>query len=190
MVSVKEYAKSRGVTIQAVHQQMSRKRNSEKLVGHVQIIEGVKYLDEEATAILDESRKKTPVVIIDDQKDQLIQELKDNLKRKEDYIAILEAAAIVKQEQITTLEEKQLQIEQKKQEEIDTAVKAAVKEKSEEYKEQVADLQEEHKKMLEEQGIVHEQAIESLKKSHEAELEAERSRKLTVGEAIRRIFGK
>lgn len=125
MISVKEYAKSRGVTIQAVHQQMSRKRNSEKLEGHVQIIDGVKFLDEEAEVILDESRKKTPVVIIDDAKDERIAELEASLKRKEEYIALIEAAAMRKQEQVDKLEAKQLLIEEKRESEIAEAVQNA-----------------------------------------------------------------
>lgn len=62
MITVKQYADERGITIQAVHQSMNGKRKKERLDGHVQVIDGVKWLDEEAVAILDEARNKSPIV--------------------------------------------------------------------------------------------------------------------------------
>lgn len=120
MISVKEYAHSRGVTIQAVHQQMSRKRNSEKLEGHVQIIEGVKYLDEYAADVLDESRKKTPVVIIDDAKDEelaalrkRVAELEQRVENKDVLIESLQQRVEHKEKELLTAKETLKQIEQK-----------------------------------------------------------------------------
>ena len=62
MITVKQYAEERGITIQAVHQSMNGKRKKERLDGHVQVIDGIKWLDEEAVAILDESRNRSPIV--------------------------------------------------------------------------------------------------------------------------------
>lgn len=62
MITVKQYADERGITIQAVHQSMNGKRKKERLDGHVQVIDGVKWLDEDAVAILDESRNRSPIV--------------------------------------------------------------------------------------------------------------------------------
>lgn len=62
MITVKQYADERGITIQAVHQSMNGKRKKERLDGHVQVIDGIKWLDEEAVAILDEARNKSPIV--------------------------------------------------------------------------------------------------------------------------------
>lgn len=74
VITVKEYADSRNITIQAVHQSMKGKRKAEKLIGHVEIRDGVKWLDEEAVRILDESRNKTPVVIMQNEHDEIIEE--------------------------------------------------------------------------------------------------------------------
>lgn len=62
MITVKQYAEERGITIQAVHQSMNGKRKKDRLDGHVHVIDGIKWLDEEAVAILDESRNKSPIV--------------------------------------------------------------------------------------------------------------------------------
>lgn len=76
MITVKQYAEERGITIQAVHQSMSGKRKKERLDGHVHVIDGVKWLDEEAVAVLDEHRNKNPIVIIQQDKDELIEQLR------------------------------------------------------------------------------------------------------------------
>ena len=76
MITVKQYAEERGVTIQAVHQSMSGKRKQAKLKGHVQVIDGVKWLDEEAVAILDEHRNKNPIVIVQQDMDETIERLR------------------------------------------------------------------------------------------------------------------
>lgn len=62
MITVKQYAEERSISIQAVHQSMKGKYKRDRLVGHVQVKDGVKWLDEEAVRILDEARNKSPIV--------------------------------------------------------------------------------------------------------------------------------
>lgn len=80
MITVKQYAEERGITIQAVHQSMNGKRKKERLEGHVQVIDGVKWLDEEAVAILDEARNKSPIVWERTDSNARIEELEQNEK--------------------------------------------------------------------------------------------------------------
>lgn len=80
MVTVKQYAEERGITIQAVHQSMKGKYKKEALVGHVHTVDGVKWLDDEAVRILDEFRNRSPVVIEREDTNARIQELEDNEK--------------------------------------------------------------------------------------------------------------
>ena len=75
MITVKQFADERGISIQAVHQAMNRKKNKEKLEGHVHIVDGAKWLDDEAVAILDESRKKVSVVIQREDSDERVRQL-------------------------------------------------------------------------------------------------------------------
>lgn len=89
MITVKQYAEERGITIQAVHQSMSGKRKQAKLKGHVQVIDGVKWLDEEAVAILDEHRNKNPIVIVQQDKDEEIERL-----RRENELLLKKVAAL------------------------------------------------------------------------------------------------
>ena len=82
MITVKQYADERRITIQAVHQSMNGKRKKERLEGHVKVIDGVKWLDEEAVAILDEARNKAPIVYEKADANERISELereRDNL---------------------------------------------------------------------------------------------------------------
>lgn len=130
-VTVKQYAESAGVTIQAVHQQLKRQKNKGKLEGHIYVIDGVKYLDQDAVAILDSSREKTPVVEWNQEKDKRIKELEADVERNRKYIVALEIANTNYLERNTLLEGqiKQLEADTKTKEvEIDSKVKEAVKE--------------------------------------------------------------
>ena len=80
MITVKQYAEERGITIQAVHQSMQGKRKKDRLEGHVTVIDGVKWLDEEAVAILDESRNKSPIVYEKAEANEIIKAMEENEK--------------------------------------------------------------------------------------------------------------
>lgn len=125
MKSIKQYALEHGISVQAVHQQMKRERNKERLEGHVEIIEGMKFLDEIAEQILNESRQNTPNIAEDLRKDLRIKELEDQLKQKEQYITGLEAGNIARMQELTEAKEQLLAIEGQTQSKIDAAVKAA-----------------------------------------------------------------
>ena len=56
---------------------MNRKKNKEKLEGHVNVIDGVKWLDDEAVTILDESRNKVAVVIQREDTDERLRQLEE-----------------------------------------------------------------------------------------------------------------
>lgn len=100
MITVKQYAEERSITIQAVHQSMNGKRKKERLEGHVQIIDGVKWLDEEAVAILDEARIKSPIVYEKLEANEIIDAMKENEKQYLRKIAEQadEIAAMAKQQ--------------------------------------------------------------------------------------------
>ena len=128
-VTVKQYAESAGVSIQAVHQQLKRQKNKGKLEGHVHVIDGIKYLDEEAVAILNSSREKTPVVEWNQEKDKRIKELEADVERNRKYIVALEIANTNYLERNILLEGQVKQLEEStkaKDEEIDRKVKEAV----------------------------------------------------------------
>ena len=74
MESIKEYAKRNNVSYEAVRRQVERYKSD--LEGHVSVVGRTRYLDEYATDFLDRKRSTNPVVIIQADKDDLIEQLK------------------------------------------------------------------------------------------------------------------
>lgn len=187
MVTVKQYAEERGITIQAVHQSMKGKYKKEALVGHVHTVEGVKWLDDEAVRILDEFRNRSPVVIEREDTNARIQELEDNEKimlakiaAQADRIAELAEWKAEKALVIAAADQTQLLLSDTSAEleviKEQNATLVADKEMAE------ADLQAE-KIAREQDNAAKDAEIEELRKL----LEEEQKRKLTLKE---RIFGR
>ena len=176
MITVKEYAVERGITIQAVHKSMKGSRKAERLKNHVFVQDGIKWLDDVAVQILDESRKQAPATILmEDRQAEIdalnakIAKLEKRLEGKENYIMVLEQAGTDKQARLNQLEEERKLIEVKTQEQINDAVKVA----------------EDQLKLDLEQK--HQDAIRDLKQEHEQAMAAELSRKLGWSD-LRRFF--
>ena len=83
VISLKEYARVKSISYEAVRQQVARYR--EELGEHLIKDGRQQYLDEEAVAFLDERRQKNPVVIYQENKDEELERL------REIYQATLEA---------------------------------------------------------------------------------------------------
>lgn len=74
VISLKEYARIKSVSYEAVRQQIARYR--EELGDHVVKDGRQQFLDEEAVAFLDERRQKNPVVIYQENKDEELERLR------------------------------------------------------------------------------------------------------------------
>ena len=74
VISLKEYAKNRNVTYEAVRQQVVR--YADELKEHLIKDGRQQFLDEEAVAFLDERRAKNPVVVQQVDKDAELEELR------------------------------------------------------------------------------------------------------------------
>lgn len=74
LISLKEYAEQKGISYEAVRQQVARYRD--ELGDHVVVDGRQMFLDEEAVAFLDERRQKNPVVMIQESKDEAIEALR------------------------------------------------------------------------------------------------------------------
>ena len=77
MMTVKQYAADRNITIQAVHQSMKGKRKKGLLEGHVHLVDGIKWLDDEAVRILDKDRRKPLAIIERDDANATIEQLRN-----------------------------------------------------------------------------------------------------------------
>lgn len=147
-ISVKDYAAQRGKTVQAVYQQMKRKENAAQLEGHVQTQrvgnKNVKYLDDEAIAILDKSSHAAPLVVVEEGLRSELEEAKAQIealkfalaKEQGKYEAILqqldkkEAQLEEKDEQLRLLAAPEAQIRDLSAERDELGQKAAQAEKT------------------------------------------------------------
>lgn len=80
MQTIKEYAESHSVTIQAVYQQINRKQNKEFISKNIKKINGVKYLNDEAVSFLESKRANSPSVIIQTGENEKIEQLENENK--------------------------------------------------------------------------------------------------------------
>ena len=110
VMTIKDFAKSRGVSYEAVRRQVQKYRNAEELEGHVIRNKGVTYLDEVAVAFLSERRRQSPLVVVHEdqneqieEKDRQIEELKKRLDILRDELALSQQKRIELQDQVTGL---------------------------------------------------------------------------------------
>lgn len=75
MISLKEYAKQKNVSYEAIRKQVARYKD--ELQDHITMDGKQQFLDDEAVAFLDERRKKNPVVVYQQNKDDEIQRLRE-----------------------------------------------------------------------------------------------------------------
>lgn len=102
MISLKEYAKEKGVSYEAIRKQVKKYIN--ELEGHIIKIDRIQYLDDEAVSFLDSRRLKKSVISMELYKDDEIQrwiienksllsritELQDNLLKEKELVKILQ----------------------------------------------------------------------------------------------------
>lgn len=120
MVTVKEYADSRGKSVQAVYKQIRAKENVVLLENHVFLQKvgnkNTKVMDDEAVKILDEASRQAPTVIIQSDKDEKIHELSKENEALKIKVIDLQEQLIGKADMIITLQEEIRMIEAKKEE--------------------------------------------------------------------------
>ena len=87
MLSIKDYARNKNVSYEAVRTQI--KRYSDDLKGHITKQGRTRFLDEHAIAFLDAKRKDNPVVIVNSSKSEELDLLREENARLKD--ALLEA---------------------------------------------------------------------------------------------------
>lgn len=114
-MTIKEYAASRGKTVQAVYKQIRAKENAE-VKGHIHKEKrgnkNIQILDDEAIRILDDASRQTPVIITQTAKDTELENLRlenENLKIK---IMELQEKLISTHEKIACLQEQLLLADQ------------------------------------------------------------------------------
>lgn len=79
LISLKDYAEKNNITYEAVRQQVKRYKN--ELGSHIIIDGRQQFLDEEAVSFLDDKRQKNPVTIIQQSKDEAIEQLRQDKEK-------------------------------------------------------------------------------------------------------------
>lgn len=173
MISLKDYAKQNNVSYEAVRQQVIRYKK--ELGNHLIKSDRQQLLDDQAVAFLDAKRSKNPVVIVNQDKDQRIEELEKENKEllikialQADKISELSDWKADQALAIAAAEHNRILLEQKN-EEIEELKKSG--------KENEIKLKNHYKEELDERD-----------QKHQEELEAEKRRRLTWKEAIKRVF--
>lgn len=108
MVSIKEYAKNKGVSYEAVRKQVNRYKND--LAGHIEKVNRTQYLDEEAVAFLDNKRAENPIVIMDIERDEEIQRLEMENKALLLKVAELQEALLKEKDQVKLLQNEKIEL--------------------------------------------------------------------------------
>lgn len=109
MLSIREYAKRQGITLQAVYQSLKSQENQERLQGHIITENGKKMLDDYAVSILDESRKRNPVVIMQEENSERVAELEEQNEKLTTAVMELQEKLLYKQEIIEKVQDKLIQ---------------------------------------------------------------------------------
>lgn len=102
-VTVKDYADSKGVTVQAVYKQL--KRHEKELENHIHIHKKKRFLDEYAVDYLTQQSNETPTVILHNDQSDHIDRLEEENKNLLIRIAELQDVIIKKSEKIELLQE-------------------------------------------------------------------------------------
>lgn len=113
MISIKDYAKSKNVSYEAVRKQVNRYKK--ELEGHISKVNRTQYLDDEAVALLDEKRQENPIIIIEADKDERIKELEAENKILLAKITMIQEELLQEKEQVKVLQNEKIELlEQKK----------------------------------------------------------------------------
>lgn len=118
MITIKEYAEARGKSVQAVYKAMKSKKNKERLQGHIERIEGKQWLDDIAVQILDESRADSPVIYVEDNREEQIKQYRQEVEKYKSLVIELQRQLLEKQEQLSSVKDQARLLESKEQERI------------------------------------------------------------------------
>jgi len=108
VVSLKEYAKNKGVSYEAVRKQVNRYKD--ELKGHISKVNRTQYLDEEAVAFLDSKRAESPIIIMESGKDEEIQRLEMENKALLLKVAELQEALLKEKDQVKLLQNEKIEL--------------------------------------------------------------------------------
>lgn len=108
MLSIKEYARSKNISYEAVRKQV--KRYHKELEGHISVSNRTQYLDEEAIAFLDAKRESNPIVMYESSKDEEIQRLSNENKLLLMKVTELQDALLAEKDSVKLLQQEKISL--------------------------------------------------------------------------------
>ena len=114
MISIKDYAKNKGVSYEAVRKQVNRYKD--ELDGHIHKQNRTQYLDDEAVTFLDSKRAESPVILLQMDKDEEIQRLNNENTALLIKVAELQDALIREKDNVKLLQEEKIALLEAKNE--------------------------------------------------------------------------
>ena len=120
MISIKDYAKTHGVSYEAIRQQVVRYADKEvdgfRLAEHISKVGRTQYIDDEGAAFLDERRARSAIVIQQEERDETIERLRarvDELQTRlitaqDEYKALLEEKHAIEMREQALLTDRQM----------------------------------------------------------------------------------
>lgn len=96
VMSIKDYAKARNISYEAARQQV--KRYADELDGHITRQNRTQYLDDYAVELLDDHRQQSPVVVINQDKNEELEKLRDENKALMQQVMLLQDKLLTAQE--------------------------------------------------------------------------------------------
>lgn len=191
MITVKQYAEDRNITIQAVHQSMKGKRKKGLLEGHVHMVDGIKWLDDEAVQILDKDRRKPPVIFEREDANATIEQLRQDREVLMAKVTALSEWKAANAMAIAEAEQTKLMLAASEQEKVD--LKAEIASLSDE-KARVEGIAQEATKNAQRAVQEAQEAAERLQEAHRRErilMEyAEACREYGALSGLKRLFAK
>lgn len=112
MVTIKDYATSKGVSYEAVRKQV--KTYAAELEDHITKKNRTQFLDEFAIEFLDNKRAENPIVIINEGREAELQALREENKALLVKIATLQEQIIAKSDKIEELQDANIKLLQTK----------------------------------------------------------------------------
>lgn len=98
VMSIKDYARARKISYEAARQQV--KRYADELAGHISRQNRTQYLDDYAVGLLDDHRQQSPIVIVNQDRDEEIERLRTENKALLQQIATLQDRLLTAQDSL------------------------------------------------------------------------------------------
>lgn len=98
VMSIKDYARARKISYEAARQQV--KRYADELAGHITRQNRTQYLDDYAVALLDDHRQQSPIVIVNQDRDEEIERLRTENKALLQQVATLQDRLLTAQDSL------------------------------------------------------------------------------------------